>query len=149
MLAEEEATNQVENQQQVLVTTESQLVNTKLNLGTKLHSNAKLQNEEIAHSDSKVSVHERDAKLPDRDVHSDSKAERKNEETRPEPRLSKYVKMHYPTAQIIRDKDARPITRNRLRSESFLLTKHKGAQISKKCIRRFRLVHLAMEEEIE
>ena len=42
--------------------------------------------------------------------------------TRTEPRLSKYVKRHHPPNQIIRDKDARPMTRNRLRSEACLLS---------------------------
>ena len=36
--------------------------------------------------------------------------------------MSKYVKRHHPTTQIIWDKDARPMTRNRLRSETCLLS---------------------------
>ena len=94
----------------------------ELHLGTKLHSDVKLQNEVHAHSDSEVSVHERDVEIPNRTEHSDSKAERKNEETRFEPRLSKYVKRHHPSTQIIRDKDSIPMTRNRLRSESCLIS---------------------------
>ena len=74
MLAEEDATNQAANQQQVSVTTESHPMNAKLHLGTKPHSDAKLQNENGAHFDSEISVNERDAEIPDRDVHSDSKA---------------------------------------------------------------------------
>ena len=50
-------------------------------------------------------------------------------ETRIEPRLSKYVKKHHPAEQIIGDKDARPMTRNRLRNESCLLRKFKPKTI--------------------
>ena len=74
MYAEEEAANQVEIQQQVSVSAESQLVNVKLNLGTKLHSDAELKNEENAHSNSKFSTHDRDVELPKRNMHSYSKA---------------------------------------------------------------------------
>ena len=81
----EEAANQVGNQQQVLVSAESQPVN------------AELQNEGNAHSDSKISTHERDTELPERDVHSESDAERPKIETRTEPRPSKYVRKHHPT----------------------------------------------------
>ena len=59
-----------------------------------------------AHSDSEVSVHERNTEIPDRDAHSDTEAERQNEEIRAEPRLGKYVKRHHLAAQIKRDKDA-------------------------------------------
>ena len=88
------AINQVANQQQVLVTTESHTMNAKLYLGTKLHSSVELQNEVEVHSDFEISVYERDVELPNRDVHSDSKFERANEKNRAEPRLSKYVKRH-------------------------------------------------------
>ena len=44
-------------------------------------------------------------------------------ERRTEPRLAKYVRRHHPAGQIIGDKDARPMTRNRLRDESCLLSK--------------------------
>ena len=44
--------------------------------------NSELQNEENAHSDFEINTHERDAKLPERDVHSDSKVERPNMEIR-------------------------------------------------------------------
>ena len=57
-------------------------------MNVELHSEVKLQNKENAHSNFEISTHERDAKLPKRDVHSDSKAERPNMETRIEPRLS-------------------------------------------------------------
>ena len=97
-------------------------MNAKLNLGTGLDLDVELQNEGTKYSNSKVSVHERDVEILDRDVHSDSKVERQNEETRVEPRFSKYVKRHHPATQIIGDKDARPMIRNRLRSESCLLS---------------------------
>ena len=87
-----------------------------------MHSDAKLQNEVDAHFDSKVSVHERDVEIPNRDVYFDSEVERQNEETRSKPILSKSIKRHHPTTQIIGDKDARPMTRNILRSESCLLS---------------------------
>ena len=57
-------------------------MNAELNLGAKLHSNAELLNEENVHSKSEVNTHGRDAELPERDVHSDSEAERPNMETR-------------------------------------------------------------------
>ena len=44
-------------------------------------------------------------------------------EIRTKPRLSKYVRRHHPTKQVIGDKEARPMTRNRLRNESYLLKK--------------------------
>ena len=91
-------------------------MNAKLNLGTKFHLDVNLYNDRVAHSNSKVSVHERNAEIPKRDIHSDSDAKGQNEEIRFEPRLSKYVKRHHPVDQIIGNKDARPIERNRLRS---------------------------------
>ena len=56
-------------------------------------------------------------------MHSDSNAERPNIETRIEPRLSKYVRRHHPAKQIIGDKNARPMTRKKLRNETCLLSK--------------------------
>ena len=91
-----------------------------------MHLDAELQNEENAHSNSEVSTHERDVELPERDIHSDSVAERPNMETRIEPRLSKYVIRHHPAEHIIGNKDARPMTRNRLRNESCLLSQIKS-----------------------
>ena len=122
MPTEENATNQVTNQQQVLVTVQSCTMNVKLHSGIELHSGVELQNEVEAHSDSEISVHERDVELPDRNVHSDSEVERPSEETREEPRLSKYVKRHHLAAQIIGDKDARPMTRNKLRNDTGFLS---------------------------
>ena len=43
-------------------------------------------------------------------------------ETRKKQRLSKHVRRHHLTEQIIGDKEARPMTRNKLRNESCLLT---------------------------
>ena len=97
-------------------------MNVKLHLGTELHLDVKLQNEVEGLFYSKISVHERDTKLPNKDVYSDSEVERQNEETRVEPRLSKYIKRHHPATQIIRDKDARTMTRNKLRNDTCLLS---------------------------
>ena len=44
-------------------------------------------------------------------------------ETRIEPRLSKYVKRYHLAEQIIGNKDARPMTRKKLRKESCMLRK--------------------------
>ena len=68
-------------------------------------------------------------------------------ETRTEPRLSKYVKKHHPPEQIIGDKNARPMTRNRIRNESCLLRKFEPKTV-------FDALqdddwHKAMEEEID
>ena len=61
-----------------------------------MYLDAKLENEENAHFDFEISTHDRDVELPERDVHSDSKAKRPNIEARIEPRLSKYVRRHHP-----------------------------------------------------
>ena len=65
-------------------------------MNVELHSNVELQNVRNAHSNSEISTHERDEELPDRDVHSDSDAERTNMETRIQPRLVKYVRRYHP-----------------------------------------------------
>ena len=70
-------------------------------MNVELHSDSELQNEENVHSDSKVSIHVRDAKLPKRDVYSDSNVERPNMETRTRSRLSKYVRIHHPAKKIL------------------------------------------------
>ena len=54
-------------------------------MNAELHSKAKLQNEENAHSNSEVSKHGRNAELLERDVHSDSEVERPNMEIRTKP----------------------------------------------------------------
>ena len=89
-------------------------------MNVELHSDVELQNEGNAHSNSKISAHERDVELPDRDVHSDSDAERSIMKARKKPRLSKYVRRHHPAEQIIGEKEAKPMTRNRLRSKTCL-----------------------------
>ena len=96
------------------MTAESHTMNVELYLGTKLHLDAELKNEVEAHSNSKISIYERDVELPNRDVHSDSQVERPNAETRAKPSLSKYVKRHHPTTQIIRDKDVITMTRKKI-----------------------------------
>ena len=122
-------------------------MNVELPSRTELHLDAKLQNEVNAHFDSKISEHERDVEIPNRDIHNDSKFERKNEEIRAEPRLSKYVKRHRTTTQIIGDKDARLMTRNRLRSESCLLNT-KETKLVKDALEN-KDWSKAMEDEIE
>ena len=91
-------------------------------MNVELHSEAELQNGENAHFDSKISKHERDDELSNGDVHSDFKVERPSMETRKEIKLSNYVRRHHPIEKIIGDKEARPMTRNRLRSKSCLLS---------------------------
>ena len=114
--------------------------------GTKLHLGAKLQNEDNVHSNSKISTHGRDAKTPDRDAHSDTEAERQSARPRTEPIFSKYVKRHHPIDQIIGDKDAIPMTRNRLRSATCLLSM-KEPKIVKDALEDDNW-YKAMEEEI-
>ena len=92
-------------------------------MNTELHSDAELKNEGNAYFDSKISKHERDVEIPNRYVHSDFDVERPNMETRIEPRLSKYVRRHHLADRFIGDKEARPMTRNRLRIETCLLSK--------------------------
>ena len=53
------------------MTVKSHTMNAKLHSGIELHLDVELQNEVEANFDSKISVNERDAELPDRDVHSD------------------------------------------------------------------------------
>ena len=128
MLAKEDDVNQVANQQQVLVTTESHTMNVDLYSATELHSSAKLQNEVEAHSNSKIRVHERDIDLLDKEVNSDSEVERPNEENRIGARLYKYVERHHPVAQIIGDKDDIPMTRNKLRNDTCFLSMQEPKQ---------------------
>ena len=92
-------------------------MNVKLHLGTKLQSRVELRTKAETYSDSKITVHERDVEL-----HCDSEVERPNEESIEEPRLSNYVKRHHIVEQIIGDKDARPMTSNRLRSDTCSLS---------------------------
>ena len=64
-------------------------------MNAELYLDVELQNEGNAHFDSKISTHEGDEELPDRDVNSDSDVGRPNIEIRTEPRLSKYVRRHH------------------------------------------------------
>lgn len=79
------------------MTIESHTMNVDLHSKTKLQLGVELQTKAETHSNSKISVYERDVELPDREVHSDSKVDRKNVENREKPRSSKYVKGHHPT----------------------------------------------------
>ena len=98
------------------------LSGTELHLEVELHLGAELQNEENAHSNSKISTHGRDVETPDKDAQSDTEAERQSVRSRIEPVLSKYVRRHHPTNQIIGDKDARPMKRRRSRSDACLVS---------------------------
>ena len=94
-------------------------MNVELHSGTKPHSDVKLQKEIEAHYDSDIGGN---VELPDRGTHNDSNAKRKNEEIKTEPRFSKYVKRCNLATQIIGDKDARPMKRNKLRNDTCLLS---------------------------
>ena len=118
MSTKEDATNQ----QQVSMSLKSHTMNAELHLGTELHSDAKFQNEVEAHSNYEISIHERDVELPKKDAHSDSEVERPTKETRAEPRLSKYVKRHHLSTQIIGDKYVGLMIRNKLRNDTYLLS---------------------------
>ena len=57
-------------------------------------------------------------------MHNESEIDRPIVERRAEPRLLKYDKRNHPAKQIIGDKDARPMKRNRLRSDTCLMSTH-------------------------
>ena len=124
----------------------------ELHLGTESHSEAelqrhakaKLQNEEDAHSDSKVSTHGRNVETYEWDVHSDT--ERQIARPNAEPTLSKYVRRHHPESQIIGDRNARHMTRSRLRSKTCLVSM-KEPKIVKEALEDDNW-YKAMEEEI-
>ena len=67
-------------------------MNVELHSRTDLYLGVELQNEDNAHSNFEISVHERDVELLDREVHSDLEVERPNVEAKAKPRLFKYVK---------------------------------------------------------
>ena len=90
-----------------------------------MHSDVKLHNTENTHSDYENSTHEGNEELPDEDMHGDPDAERNDIETRKEPVLAKYVRRHHLVSQIIGNKEVGPMTRNRLKSETCLLSKIK------------------------
>ena len=66
---------------------------------------------------------------------------------RKEPVLAKYVRRHHPADQIIGDKEARPMTRSRVRSETCLLNKMEPRTISEAL--QDDDWYNAMKEEIE
>ena len=76
-----------------------------------------------------------------------TEVERQNEEHKAEPRLSKYVRTHHATAQIIGDKDARPMKRKKLRNDTCLLSTQEP-KIVKDALEDMDWSK-AMEEEIE
>ena len=63
-------------------------------------------------------------------MHEDSDSERDNMQTRKELVLAKYVRRNHPADQIIGNKEARPMTRNRLKSETCLLSKMESKIVS-------------------
>ena len=97
-------------------------MNAKLHSRIESHSGAELKDEVNAHSNSEIGANERDVEIPDRDAHSDFEDQRQSKETRAKAKLAKYVKRHHPAKQIIRDKDVRPMTRKRLRSDTCFLS---------------------------
>ena len=68
-------------------------------------------------------------------------------ERRTEPRLAKFLRRYHPIDQIIGDKDAKPMKRNRLRNESCLL--RKVEQKKMKDALQDDDQYKAMEEEID
>ena len=100
-----EVANQNDNQQQTSVSTKSQ----KVNAERQMHSDAKLQDTGNARLDLVDSTHEENEEFFDGDMHDNSDAKRNDMETRKEPVLEKYVRIHHPVDQIIGDKEARPI----------------------------------------
>ena len=112
-----------------------------------MHLDAELQNIGNAHLDYENNTHERNEELPDGDMHGNSDAERTNMETRKEPRLEMYVRRNYLEEQIIGNKEARPMTRNRLRSETCLLSKVEPRTVSEAL--QDDDWYNAMKEEIE
>ena len=89
-----------------------------------MHSNVELQNIENVHSNLEDRTHEENEEVPNEEMHID------NMEIRKEPVLAKYVRRHHPTDQIIGDKGGRPMTRNKLRSETCFLSKVEPKTIS-------------------
>ena len=94
-----------------------------MNVKLYMHSDTELKNIENTHLDSENSTHEGNEELPNGDMHGDSNVERTTMEKRKELVLEKYVRRHHPSDQIIINKEARPMTRNKLRSETCLLSK--------------------------
>ena len=122
-------------------------MNVEFHSGIKLHLGVELQNEVDVHSNSKISIHERDVELSNRGVHNDSEVERPNEENRAKLRFSKYVKRHHPTTQIIGHKYSRPMERKKLRNDTCFLSMHEH-KIVKDALEDVDWIN-AMKEEIE
>ena len=80
-------------------------------------------------------------------MHEDSNSERNNMQIRKEPILEKYVRRHHPAEQIIGDKEARPMTRSRLRNETCFLSKMEPRTVSEAI--KDDDWYNAMKEEIE
>ena len=137
-----EVATQNDIQQQNPVSAKSQTVNVEL----QTHSEAELHNTENAHSDSENFQHERSEELPNESMHEDSDSERNNMQTRNELVLVKYVRRHHPADQIIGDKEARPMTRSRIRNETCLLSKIEPRTISEAI--QDDEWYIAMKEEI-
>ena len=101
-----------------------------MNVELQTHSEAELQNTENAHSDSKNYQHEGNGEVPDENMHEESDSKSNDMQTRKELVLEKYVRRHHPEDQIIGDKEARTMTRNRLRNETCLLSKKEPRIVS-------------------
>ena len=138
-----EIATQNDSQQQNPVSAESQTVNAEL----QTHLEAKLQNTKNDHSDSENFQHERSEELPNENIHEDSDSERNDMQIRREPVLAKYVRRHHPEDQIIGDKEARPMTRSRIRNETCLLSKIEPKRVSEAI--QADDWYIAMKEEIE
>ena len=98
----------------------------------KLHSRVELQSKAKGHSDTEINLNERNVKLPNREVYNESRIqlhERPIVERSVEPRLLKYVKRHHPAKKIIGDKEDRPMTRNRLRNDTYFLSMHEPKSV--------------------
>lgn len=80
MPVDEDVIYKVTNQQHVLVTIESHMMNVELNSGTNLQSRAELQTKAETHFGSEISLHERYVELPNIAVKIDSKVVRPKEE---------------------------------------------------------------------
>ena len=99
-------------------------MNVELHLGTKLQSGTKLQIKDEVHSNNEISAHDRNIELPDREENNGSKFESPIKENIVKPKLSKYVKRRHLATQNIGDKEARIMTRNKLRSDTCPLSMH-------------------------
>ena len=83
----------------------------------------------------------------ERDVHSDTEAERQIARPNTEPILSKYVRRHHPASQIIGDRNARHMKRSKFRSTTCLLNMKEPKIVNESLEDDNR--YKAMEEEIQ